>query len=59
VYEAAEPSHWNALRYIGNSGGWGLAFHDADYLRDRWGEVFPSIELVRGPGSQDMVLLAP
>ncbi len=33
IYEAAEWSRWNALRFIGDGAGWGLAFHSEDYLR--------------------------
>lgn len=57
VYEEAEWSRWNALRFIDDGGGWGLAFHSEDYLRRHWGERFASLELVVGKAAQDMVLL--
>jgi SAM-dependent methyltransferase len=57
VYEEAEWSRWNALRFIDDGGGWGLAFHSDEYLRRHWGERFPSLEIVRGRAAQDMVLL--
>ena len=57
VYEEAEPSRWNALRFIDGDSGWGLAFHSDDYLRRRWGDRFPSLEIIRERASQDMVLL--
>ena len=58
-YEAAEPSRWNALRYIDEPGGWGLAFHSEAYVRERWGAIFGSVEIVRGRGTQDVVLVEP
>jgi SAM-dependent methyltransferase len=55
VYEPAEPSRWNALRFVDRSDGWGLAFHSDEYVHQRWGEVFSQVRVLRGPG-QDVVL---
>ena len=57
VYEEAEWSRWNALRFIGDGSGWGLAFHSDEYLRSRWGELFPSLEIIKGKAAQDIVLV--
>ena len=57
VYEEAEWSRWNALRFIGDGRGWGLAFHSEDYLRTRWGELFRSLEIITGKAAQDIVLV--
>jgi len=57
VYEEAEWSRWNALRFIGDSGGWGLAFHSEEYLRRHWGGLFPSLQIVKGQAAQDIVLI--
>ena len=57
VYEPAEPSRWNALRFIQDGAGWGLTFHSADYVREQWGEVFSQVEILPGRGRQDVVLL--
>jgi ubiquinone/menaquinone biosynthesis C-methylase UbiE len=57
VYESAEPSRWNALRFMDRS-GWGLAFHSRDYVRDRWGDFFSSVRILDGPG-QEVILAEP
>ena len=57
VYEAAEPSRWNALRFIGTTGAWGLAFHTDEYVRERWGRVFPDLDVRRSPLPQDVVVV--
>jgi SAM-dependent methyltransferase len=58
IYEAAEPSRWNALRYGNGSGSWGIAFHSKPYVEERWSEVFSSVRMLDGP-SQDVVLVEP
>jgi SAM-dependent methyltransferase len=57
VFEEAEWSRWNALRFIGEGRGWGLAFHSEDYLRTRWTEFFRSLDIVTGKAAQDFVLV--
>ena len=58
IYEAAEPSRWNVLRYGDGSGRWGIAFHSKAYVEERWREVFSSVRVLDGP-SQDVVLVEP
>jgi SAM-dependent methyltransferase len=58
VFEPAEPSRWNALRSMEKPGGWGIAFHSADYVRERWGRFFSTVRVVGSTG-QDIVLVEP
>ena len=58
VYESAEPSRWNALRFSGRASSWGLAFHSEAYVREQWGRIFSTVRVIEGPG-QDIVLAEP
>jgi SAM-dependent methyltransferase len=59
AYEEVAPSRWNAVRFIPGKAGWGLAFHGADYVAERWGAMFGSVRVVRLDGVQDAVLALP
>jgi SAM-dependent methyltransferase len=58
AYEEVAPSRWNAVRFIPDGAGWGLAFHGEDYVAERWGAVFDEVRVVRLDGVQDAVLVS-
>jgi SAM-dependent methyltransferase len=59
VYVPVAPTRWNALRFIKRGAGFGLTFHDEEYVTTRWQEVFGSVEIVNGGEFQAAVLVEP
>jgi hypothetical protein len=61
VFEPYLRSRWNAAELPGVGARYGLAFHGAEYVRERWTGAFDVLEVLPRAitGWQDLVLLAP